>query len=263
MTDTRTKRSTSLAQPDLALPPGFHAKGLRELKDAFAEAQRLAASEGGGLVTYVHRFDTVEFALVIEPDEPLAQARRSVYAAMNALADAIATHCPPERPLTFDWPDTIRLDGGIIGGVRLGVPDGTSEDEVPAWLTLGMMVRLFVPLFAGQGHELDQPFTAGTSLATEGFEMLDGGTLIESFCRHLLVYVDQWQEQGFAPVGRHYLARLKTATGADRLARRGIAENGDLVSEAGTRGNAPPPRSLADALRAPAWRDETSGDPLL
>lgn len=263
MTTTRTKRSASAAQSELMLPPGFHARGLRELKEAFAEAQLLAASEGGGLVTYVHRFDMVEFALVIEPEEPLALARRAIYAAMNALADAIATHCPPERPLTFDWPDTIRLDGGIIGGVRLAAPAGTREDHIPAWLTLGMMVRLFVPLFANQGHDLDQPFSEGTSLATEGFEMLDGATLIESFCRHLMVYVDQWQEQGFAPVARHYLGRLKSATGAERLTRRAIADNGDLVFEAGKRAGAQAPRSLKTALRTPAWRDASSGDPLL
>ena len=40
-------------------------------------------------------------------------ARRAFFAGMNAVADAIAAHCPPEREVSFDWPDAIRFDGGI------------------------------------------------------------------------------------------------------------------------------------------------------
>lgn len=263
MNKAKSHKVDNLAQADLALPPGFRARGLRELKDAFIEAVRLAPQEGGGLVTYVHRFDSVEFALIIEPDEPLAQARRAVYAAMNALGDALATHCPPERPLTFDWPDTVRLDGGVIGGVRLGMPAGAKEDMPPDWLVIGVMVRLFVPLFAEAAHALDQRLIEGTSLATEGFEMLDGGAIIESFCRHLLVYVDQWQEAGFQPVGRHYLERLKREVGLDRLVQRGIDDNGDLIVRATKGAMTPAPRVLREALKQPQWLDPATGNPWL
>ena len=67
----------------------------------------------------------------LEPEEPLAAARRAFYAGMNALADALAAHAPPERPITFDWPDAIRIDGVLVGGGRLGWPEGVAEDEVP------------------------------------------------------------------------------------------------------------------------------------
>lgn len=263
MTTSKTKRSANAGEPRLSLPPGFHAMGFRELKHAFGEAMRLAGEEGGGLVTFIHRFDTVEFAVVIEPDEPLSAARCALYAAMNALADAISVHCPPERPLTFDWPDTIRLDGGIIGGVRLGWPEGAGEDDIPDWLVIGAMVRLFIPLHADGGHALDMPFTEGTSLASEGFEMLDGATLIEGFCRHLLVYADQWQERGFAPVGKHYLERLGRAVGTERLAQRGIAPNGDLIWRARKGVEAPQSRSLRQALTQPQWLDDDISAPRL
>jgi len=80
---------------------------LRELGDAFAHACEIAAEAGAGTLVWVRRYDLVEFAVVLEPDEPLKSARRAFFAGMNAVADAIAAHCPPEREVSFDWPDAI------------------------------------------------------------------------------------------------------------------------------------------------------------
>ena len=86
--------------------------------------RRNAAELGAGTLVYVGRFDLAEFAVVLEPDEPLRTARRAFYAGMAALADALAAHAPPEKPIAFDWPDAIRVDGGLVGGGRLAWPDG-------------------------------------------------------------------------------------------------------------------------------------------
>ena len=262
MTDSRSSGAQELLR-SLHLPPGFHAVGLREHKDAFREAQRLAPQEGGGLLAFVHRFDHVEFAVVIEPEETLLGARRALYAAMNALGDVLATFCPPEKPVTFDWPDTVRLDGGIVGGVRLAAPPGTGESDIPDWLVIGVMVRLFGPLFANTVHDLDQPLKEGTSLETEGFDVLDGKDIIESFCRHLLVTADLWQEKGFDPVGRQYLERLERRVGADRLKQRGLDIQGDLVERQGKAINEETRRSLIVALAKPQWIDPETDNPWL
>ena len=100
----------------LDLPPGYTLVALRELGDAFVHACEIAAEAGAGTLVWVRRYDLVEFAVVLEPDEPLRSARRAFFAGMNALADAIAAHCPPEREVTFDWPDAIRFDAGLLGG---------------------------------------------------------------------------------------------------------------------------------------------------
>src|SRR5215472_3683960 len=104
---TRLRRSS---KPALDLPPPYRLVTLREVGDAFAHATRIAAEEGAGTLVHVGRFDLAEFAVVLEPDEPLATARRAFYAGMNALADALAAHAPPEKPITIDWPDAIRID---------------------------------------------------------------------------------------------------------------------------------------------------------
>src|SRR3954451_12482614 len=134
--EARTKLRSPHA-PALDLPPGFRLVTLREVGDAFAHAQQIAAEEGAGTLVFVGRFDLVEFALVLEPDEPLRSARRAHYAAMVALADALAVHAPPEKPIGFAWPDAILVDGGLVGGGRLAWPDGTPEDEPPPWLVFG------------------------------------------------------------------------------------------------------------------------------
>ena len=49
-----------------------------------------------------------------------------------ALGDAIASACPPKKRILFDWPDALRLDGGRLGGGRLGWPEACREEDVPA-----------------------------------------------------------------------------------------------------------------------------------
>ena len=55
----------------LDLPPPFRGVTLREVGDAFAHAQSVAADQGAGTLVHVGRFDLCEFAVVLEPEEPL------------------------------------------------------------------------------------------------------------------------------------------------------------------------------------------------
>src|SRR5262245_63799748 len=99
----------------LDLPPPFSAVMLREAGDAFAHAVEIAPEAGAGTLVWVGRFDLVEFALIVEPDEPLIQARRTFYAGMVALVDALLVHAPAEKLLALDWPDAIFIDAGLVG----------------------------------------------------------------------------------------------------------------------------------------------------
>src|SRR6516225_10882090 len=80
-------RLRTSSRPSLSLPPPFRLVTLREVGDAFAHATAIAAEAGAGTLVWVGRFDLIEFALVVEPDEPLRTARRAFYAGMAALAD--------------------------------------------------------------------------------------------------------------------------------------------------------------------------------
>src|ERR1043165_4793682 len=124
---------TRALAPKLELPPPFTLVTLREVGDAFAHAVKLAPEQGAGTLVYVGRFDLAEFAVVLEPDEPLRTARRAFYAGCVALADALAVFAPPEKPIEFACPDAIHVDRGLVGGVRLAWPQGADEDAPADW----------------------------------------------------------------------------------------------------------------------------------
>src|SRR5436853_7830650 len=102
----------------LDLPPPFRPVVLREVGDAVAHACAHATELGAGTLVFVGRFDLAEFAVVLEPEEPLASARLAFYAGMVALGDALAASAPPEKPITIEWPDGVQVDRGLVGGGR-------------------------------------------------------------------------------------------------------------------------------------------------
>ena len=237
----------------LDLPPGYTLVALRELGDAFAHGCDIAPNSGAGTLVWVRRYDLVEFAVVLEPDELLVSARRALFAGMNAVADAIASHCPPEREVNFEWPDAILFDAGLLGGARLGWPRDCAEDEVPAWLVFGVILRA-----ADMAHVEEVQAASGVSLLSEGFEMIDTDAIIESFARHLMTAFDQWNERGFETIARNYLARLAVDKAGER---RAIDLNGDLLVKPPA-GSGPPDRtSLVDALARVAWYDRQARGP--
>jgi biotin-(acetyl-CoA carboxylase) ligase len=200
---------------------------------------------------YVGRFDLAEFAVVLEPDEPLRTARRAHYMGMAALIDALLAHAPPERPIAIEWPDAIHVDGGLVGGGRLAWPQGAREDEPPDWLVFGAMIRT---VSMGEGEPGLNPLVA--ALEEEGFSDFTAGALVESFARHLMVHTDAWQEHGFGAVAKEYLQRLPR----DRGLRRDIDERGDLLVR--RMGKVEVERKkLLPLLATPSWLDPKTRGP--
>jgi biotin-(acetyl-CoA carboxylase) ligase len=247
---TETRVRTPFA-PALDLPPAFRLVSLREVGDAFARAQEIAADEGAGTLVWVGRFDLVEFAVVLEPDEPLRAARRALYAGMAALADALAVHAPPEKPIAFDWPDAVRVDGGLVGGGRLAWPAEAAEDAPPPWLVFGASVRTVAMSDTMSGL---RPIEA--ALEDEGFADLGSGRLVESFARQLMVLIDAWQESGFSVVAQSYFTRLPAEANVERT----IDGAGDLLVRRKGKLDVKKHR-LLPALAAPSWLDPQTGAP--
>lgn len=246
-----TRGRTALA-PEIDLPPPFTLVTLREVGDAFAHAVNLAPKQGAGTLVYVGRFDLAEFAVVLEPDEPLRTARRAFYTGMVALIDALLSHAPPEKPIAIDWPDTILIDRGLVGGGQLAWPKGAREDEPPPWLVFGAMIRT-VSMTDNPGLH---PMAA--ALDEEGFTDVAAAELVASFARHLMVHVDALHEGGFGAIAREYLKRLPREAGM----RRDIDENGDLLVRRTAKENAEH-MDLKLALATPSWLDPKTRGPRL
>jgi hypothetical protein len=239
----------------LDLPPGYSVISLRESGDAFDHACAIAGEKGAGAFVHVRRYDLCEFAVVLEPCEPLSSARRAFFAGMHAVAESIAAHCPPERDVQFRWPDAIMFDGGLVGGGRLAWPQDCGEDQTPDWLVFGCMLRS-----VDLSHVETGLHAGATSLVAEGFELVDVDSIAESFARHLMTAFDLWGEKGFRAVGEDYLERLpKKKAGEKRI----LDANGDLLTTLPTAGAAAERQSLVAALREAAWFDRAVGAPKL
>ena len=128
-------------KPALDLPPPFRLVTLREVGDAFAHATAIAAEEGAGTLVYVGRFDLAEFAVVLEPEEPLRTARRAFYAGMAALADALRRMRRRRSRSPSTGPTPSASTAGWSAAAGSPGRDGADEDEPPAWLVFGAMIR--------------------------------------------------------------------------------------------------------------------------
>lgn len=239
------------AEP-IHLPPPFTLVRLRESRDAFAHALDLADEGGAGTLVYVGRFDLAEFAVVLELNERLRSARRAFYAGMVAVTDALRAYAPPNKEVAIDWPDAVRVEGGLIGGGRLGWPASAKEDAPPRWLVFGAMIRTVAMTDSEPGVH---PLTS--ALDQEGFGEMGAAQLTESFARHLMRITDIWLTDGFAPVAGDYLSRLPRKAGVTYE----IDNNGDLVQRFGSPKAAR--HNLRDALRSPSWLDPKLGGPRL
>jgi len=240
-----------LVSEPINLPPPFTLVRLRESRDAFARAIEIAEESGAGTLTYVGRFDLAEFAVVLEPSEPLRSARRAFYAGMVALTDALRAFAPPNKTIAIDWPDAIRVDGRLVGGGRLGWPSSAEEDEPPRWLVFGAMIRT-----VAMANEAAGVHPLASALDQEGFGETGAIQITESFARHLMLTTDAWQVDGFDAVAREFLLRLARGRQTSHV----IDANGDLlVRRIGTDG--PDRRDLRKGLLSPSWLDPKLGGP--
>lgn len=175
-----------------ALPPGFHAAP--RTPHPFAAALACARAGGDpGTVFWTDAAGAIDAAIVLTPDRPLPPDALHALA-MLALHDAVATMAPPQVPLHVTPAGALIVDGAQAGQVRTEQAPG----ETPAWAVLGVAVAV-APLPGDPGH------TPGrTSLAEEGFEAPTPAEILVQTCRHLLLWIDAWQDEG-APVLRRTL----------------------------------------------------------
>ena len=235
---------------DLVLPPAFTGFLAADGADVHEQACRLAASEAeAGTLVLGESGGILSLAVVLAPDEPLAGARRALFAGMWALVEATGGFGPPEIPVVVFWPDTLHFNQARLGGGRLGWPEGCREGEVPDWLVFS------ASLIASKRHAGDPGLTPdSTALEEEGFPADLARPLTESFARFLTKAFEIWTEDGFQHLAGRYL---------DHLALPPHAREAQIVDDGSLRLTFAPgvteDRPLLPALAQPAWCDPATG----
>lgn len=166
---------------------------------------------GAGTLVWLGAPERAEAAVVLEPDRPLGPALLAYIVAANALADALSAIAPPEHPVTWRWPGTLAVNGGVVGGMRLALPENVAQGAIPDWMVIGFELRFTWPEGTITGDRPGQ-----TALLEEGFDDLTPAELVAGWARHLMANMDEWQARGTARVAEKYLARLEDFSGAKR-----------------------------------------------
>jgi len=154
-----------------------------------------------GLVTWAATAERLEAALVLAPELPLERAVGVAFAAMLGAGDAIGAIGPPEVAVHHDWPGGLRVGGARCG--RLGAAAATDDPAAePDWLVLGLEIALAPPPGTDPGAH---PET--TWLSEEGCGGIAPETLLESWSRHTLVWINAFTERGLAPLHEAWRGR--------------------------------------------------------
>ena len=239
------------AQP--TFPPLLRGEPVPRGADPFAKA--CVASVAGvdaGTVFWSSGTDMMDAALVLAPEQPLRDAMAMVLAVANGLGDAIGALGPPETAVTWDWPDTLRINRAYAGRFRA---DASTRDPgaVPDWLVIGASVQIDgTP--PGAGNEPgDRPDL--TTLIEEGCLDLDRTRLIESWSRHTLTWINRWGDDGIRPLHDAWVGRIEGRGETVRNVLRepdnsglfmGLDEHGGMILKTGAESRIIPLSDMLD-----------------
>lgn len=178
------------------------------------EAAISAAQEGAdpGTIVYDISPDALRAAIVLAPEVPLSKAAVMLPLTGIAVQNALGALGPSELPVHLQWDGPIRVNGAMCGGLK-AASDGADTDAAPGWLVTAFALVFDRPGAEG-GDTPDQ-----TSLFAEGCGDLDATDLLESWSRHLLNWINRWEEDGIAPVHRDYVG-LVHGMGTDVTVQR-------------------------------------------
>ncbi len=176
-----------------AAPPG-----MAPFAKAVAEA---ALGTDPGLIVWDPAAEALRAALVLAPEAPLERAVGIAFAVALGLGDAIGALAPPEVAVHYAWPAGIRINGGACGRLRAAASTDDPRAE-PDWLVVGIDLRFLPPGPEEPGLRPDE-----TCLVEEGCGDLAPRLLLESWSRHMLVWINRWLDEGFRPVHEAWRAR--------------------------------------------------------
>lgn len=212
---------------DPIFPPLLNGIPVDGQDDPFAEARsRAAAGEAGaGDAFWSRNAGRFRIAIVLEPEVEADRAMQMLFAAMVALGDALGAIAEPEIGIYYRWPGGIMINGARVGGVSVALPEDLGAADVPDWMVVAAKLQIH-----GDVEDLNPGLDPdNTSLYEEGGMDITRTDLIESFCRHFLVWINEWENDGFKGIHENWVGRYKALDEEVDLELEGERHKGKFV----------------------------------
>lgn len=136
-------------------------------------------------------------AVILRPDDPFEICTQLSLLASVCTSQAITVVGEPMEELRLGWPNDVYLNRGKVAAVQLS--GELRANSGVNWMVVSVNVNAFE-------HPTSLGFAA-SSLRGEGFETFDRVTLMESFAREFLAWLNRWVDEGLAPVRKAWLWR--------------------------------------------------------
>lgn len=182
-----------------------------ELKSGQSPARKAASGAakgkyGAGDLLWLRDEDTLDYAIVLEPDVPRDKALNMVFTQMAALGDAIGAIAPPEVGITHHWPNRLLANGAEIGSVSCILSPEDGADGCPLYLVIATYIAV-----RPKRDDLNPGLNSGhTTLWDEGCGDLKAMAVLDSAARHFMTWLHTWEEDGFQPVLNQIDGRMET-----------------------------------------------------
>lgn len=182
-------------EQDPTFPPLLSGEEVAPGQDPFAKAVALASlGTDAGRIVWARDPSRLAAAVVLAPDEPLERAIGVVFAVALGLGDALGALAPPEVAVHYVWPGGFRVNGAQCGELRAAAATD-DPGAIPDWLVVGVTLPYLPPADTEPGADPDR-----TALVLEGCGEVTPLRLLESWSRHMLVWINRFIDEGLAPL---------------------------------------------------------------
>jgi biotin-(acetyl-CoA carboxylase) ligase len=228
----------------IAFPPLL--TGLAVAGDPFLEALEAAEDAEPGTVFHSPAEETMRAAVLLAPEVPLREAAGVSFAVALGLSDALGALAPPEVGVHLEWPDRVRVNGGLCGRLRLAASTRDPDAE-PDWLIVGIEVSMLPEEEREPGERAEV-----TCLREEGCGGITVAQLVEAWARHMMNWLHVYLTDGFAPLHEAWRAKAwrlgETVSYPAEGGFVGLDEWGGMILKDGARARILP---LTDYLERP------------
>ena len=219
-------------QKNLSFPPLFRGECVPSNTSTFMKAIIAAKNNvDPGLIFYSEDIATLEASIVFAPDIALKKALGMVLVMQMGLADSLGALAPPEVAVHFNWPNTIKVNGAFCGETfyQASLVD---ENAIPEWLVIGFKIPFLWEKEEEAGENPNK-----TVLSNEGCIEMTPNSLLESWSRHSLVWINRFLDEGLSPVHKAWCEKCdnmgETLPGSISGKFVGLDEDGNMIIRTG------------------------------